>query len=150
WLARKTESVGGGADAFRADVRGRDVDRVLAALRDRIPPDATLVALPEGAMLNYLARRDDPTPYAQFMPPEVALFGEAAMVQALARRPPDWVAVVHKDTTEYGVPRFGRDYGMHLWKWVKRHYRPELGFGARPLHAEAFGIERWRRTVPRA
>jgi hypothetical protein len=146
WLDRKTVVVAAGADALRADERGPVVSATLAELERRLAPDDTLVALPEGAMLNYLVRRPNPTPYAVFMPPEVSLFGEPRMVRALAARPPEWVVLVDKNTSEYGVARFGHDYGRRLYKWVKVHYRPVVTVGARPLRAAGFGVELWERT----
>jgi hypothetical protein len=146
WLDRKAAVVASGADALRADERGPVVSATLAELERRLAPGDTVVALPEGAMLNYLARHPNPTPYAVFMPPEVSLFGETRMVRALVARPPDWVVLVDKNTSEYGVARFGRDYGRRLYKWVKVHYRPVVTVGARPLRAAGFGVELWERT----
>jgi len=74
-------------------------------------------------MINYLARRRTPTPYLNFMPPELILFGEDHMVKALDQSPPDCVVLVHKDTSEYGLPLFGHDYGRELMSWVRSRYR---------------------------
>src|SRR5262249_11472579 len=65
--------VASGADRFRADERGRAVNEMLVVL-DSLPRDSTLAVVPEGAMINYLARRANPTGYINLMPPEVAMF----------------------------------------------------------------------------
>jgi len=38
------------------------VETALVLVEKNVPPDATLAVLPEGAMINYLSRRVNPTP----------------------------------------------------------------------------------------
>lgn len=137
----------GGADGFRADARGLVVNQALVALESGLTPCHTLVALPEGVMLNYLLRRTSPTRFVTFMPPEVIAFGEDAMVADLSDHPPDCVALVHKDTTEYGMPRFGTDYGARILAWVHERYTPIETFGALPLAGNRFGIQLLRHVA---
>ncbi len=141
WAAGKTERVGAARDAFFADGRGRAVTPVLEHLASGAPEGATVAVLPEGAMINYLLRRRNPTPYAHLMPPEMAAFGEESVVAAYAASPPDYVVLVHKDTREYGTGLLGRGYGERLFRWVTEHYEPSLLVGRVPLRVpEEFGI----------
>ncbi len=50
------------------------------------------------------------------------MFGEAEKLAALQAAPPDAVLLIHKDTSEYGLPLFGRDYGRALFAWVQSRY----------------------------
>lgn len=141
-IGRKTALVGSGADVLRADVRGLYVRDALAELEARLTPAGTLAVLPEGVMLNYLARRENPTPYLSFMPPEMAFFGERSIMEAFQLSPPDAVVLVHKDTSEYGYPLFGQDYGEELYSWVRATYVSILTIGGPPLQpGTAFGVE---------
>jgi hypothetical protein len=139
WLERKTAWVGAGRDAFRADPRGQLVSRAVAHLEAaRV---RSLVALPEGVMLNYLARIPNPTPYVNFVPPELLFFGEPAWLAALEAHPPEAIALVHKDTSEYGYRFFGRDYAREVARWVESGYRASASFGQEPLQpGSGFGI----------
>ena len=152
-LAGKRHPLSGGADVLLADARGPVVEAALGAL-DGVDQGRSLAVLPEGVMLNYLSRRANPTAYTNFMPPELAFYGEERMVAALDAAAPDYVALVHKDTREYGARFFGHDYGRRLYAWVRRNYREVATFGARPLHDQRFGIALLRRvdgaTVSRA
>jgi hypothetical protein len=141
-LARKDAWVGRGADAFRTDaLRGKVLEAAMEQLGEMLAGGGSLVVLPEGVMLNYLLRAPNPTPYVNFMPPELAIFGEERILAALQRDAPDVVALVHKDTSEYGVPFFGRDYGEALDRWVRSHYRPVRRIGGAPFAPETrFGI----------
>ena len=147
----KTMAVGTGFDRFRADARGGSLEQCRIALQPLLPPGASVAVLPEGVMLNYLLRRPSSVPYINFMPVELLLFGENAIVSALRASPPDVIVLIHRETREYGYPLFGSDYGMTIMKWVKENYRRSLLIGDEPLRTRGhFGIEILRRasTVP--
>lgn len=129
----RTEEVGSGSDRLVADRRAGFAARALEAIEACVPADGTLLVLPEGVTLNYLARRRTPTRFVNFMPPELALWGEDAMLAALAAHPPDAVLLVHKRTDEYGLPLFGRDYGERLLAWVRERYTSVWSDGDPPL-----------------
>lgn len=144
WLARKTVTVGRGTDAFRADARGEFVNAAVESVREG--EARTMAVLPEGVLLNYLARVPNPTPYVNFMPPELILFGEEAWLEAFAAAPPDVVLYVHKDTSEYGYPYFGTDYAVELDAWVRATYRPIGLMGQEPLQpGTGFGVRLFAR-----
>ncbi len=138
WFGAKTTRVGRGPDSFLADWRGPLVNRALDAISDTVPADATLSAIPEGVMLNYLARRVAGVPHLDFTAPAVIMFGEDRMLAALAAEPPDYIALVHHDPREYGF--FGLSYGREILLWVQGHYRPISLIGAPPLLDDRFGI----------
>jgi hypothetical protein len=141
FLARKTVTVGEGRDAFRADGRGVYVNAAVAAIRKKLAPGGTLAALPEGIMLNFLARAQAPGRYINYMPPEVIMFGEERILADFRAKPPDVVAIVHKSTAEYGLPWFGVDYGANLMAFVRAWYGPSTLIGGEPLQkATTFGI----------
>src|SRR5208283_4975736 len=109
---------------------------VLAA-EQIIPVDKSLACFPEGITINYLARLRTATGYVNFNPPDLLLFGEDRMLEALKDSPPDYVFLVHKDTSEFGERFFGRDYGRKIFAWIEENYQeqplPMLDLGAEPL-----------------
>ena len=121
--------------------------QTLTWIEQEIPPDVTLVAMPDGGILNYLARRRNPTPYLLFDPVVMLGYGEERVLKALTDHSPDYIILVNKDTSEFGVGRFGQDprYGKDIWTWVSRHYRPVALFGRDPLQSLDFGIEVFQR-----
>lgn len=138
--------VASGSDFFYGDGRGAAVEATLQWIRQSTPPNSTIIVLPEGVMINYLSRRANPTTYVNFMPPEVIMFGEDNIVNAFNAHPPDFVVLVHKDTTEYGVPFFARDYGQKIALWVHDNYQPMMLLGDPPFIAtDRFGIVILRR-----
>ena len=143
--AGKTVEVGAGADRFLADARGKVVNAALAWLDARYPPGTarpTLAALPEGVTINYLSRTRNPTPYFNFMPPEIILFGEDRILEAFRASPPDLVLLVHKDTSDYGLRWFGRDYAEELGAWLRASYGEVERFGDPPFRPRSrFGID---------
>jgi hypothetical protein len=148
----KTFEVGAGGDRFfafaeNASPRGAAVVRALRLIDQVAPGNATFVVLPEGVMLNYLARRANPTPFINFMVPELRDAGEANIVAALETAAPDFIVVTHKNPEEYGVGFFGKDpsNGKAIMDWVGEHYTEVALIGAEPLRDSRFGIKLLRR-----
>ena len=99
-------------------------------------------------MLNYLARRANPTGHVNFMPPELLIFGEDRILEAFRRSPPDLIALTHKDTREYGVGFFGKGYGRDLYRWIEANYQPIALFGDPPLEpGSRFGVRLLERKL---
>jgi hypothetical protein len=149
-LARKDRWVAGPfGDRLRADpVRGELVNKALEVFPAMIREGHTVAALPEGVMLNYLLRRPNPTPYTNFMPTEMILYGEEKMLDAFRANPPDWISLVHKDTSEFGFRFFGQDYGKALFAWIMEAYEPVGVVGAMPLATQQHGILLMKRKEP--
>ncbi len=147
-FAARRHPVGQGADRFWADGRGPYVQAMLADLARWVGPGETLLVVPDGIMLNYLARRVSPVPYLNFVPTEVVVYGEDRILADLEARPPDFVVLVEKSTLEFGPRYFGQDYARRLGAWIEAHYRPVLTRGAPPLAGRGFGIELRRRQEP--
>jgi hypothetical protein len=137
----KDQLVGEGADQMVAEhPRGRIFQMALDDVARRFPGDARVLVIPEGVTLNYLARRPSPTRYINFMPPELLLFGEDEVLRALQESPPDGVLLVHRDTSEYGFPFFGTDYGQALARWIEENYDEARVLGRPPFQERRFGI----------
>lgn len=127
-LAAQTQQVGSGPERFfffpgNVDGTGLFVDRLLEPLR-RAPKDSTLLVLPEGEMLNYLARLPSPLPQFQYYTFTTAGGREQAVVEALERHPPDRVALMSLDLREYGIAWYGEREGEggRLVEWLRRNY----------------------------
>ena len=137
---QKQFNVARGADFFAADGRGPAVDMVVLDLKSRARAGETLLCAPEGLIINYLARMKSPTGHLNFTPPALIMYGEQRMVRDLQASPPDFVALVHVVTPEYGAPLFGRDYGRDLAAWIEANYHPVQLFGMMPFEQDLFGI----------
>jgi hypothetical protein len=143
----KTHAVGAGRDLHYANARGPYVTAAMDAIAALEPRDGTLVMLPEGVMIGYLLRRRTSIPYLTMLPTEVAAFGEDELLGSLQRSPPDFIALVHRDSSEMGPRFFGRDYAPRTIGWIRAHYLPAATIGDPPLDPRsAFGIRVLRRA----
>lgn len=143
--AAKTVWIDAGYDGFWADRRGVGVNAAVAALERLAAPEDTVLVVPDGILISYLARRPAPVRYLNWVPTEVRIFGEDRMLEDLRAAPPDWVVVVDKSTAEHGARWFGRDYARKIGLWIEEEYEPVGGFGAEPLTGRGFGV-RWLRV----
>jgi hypothetical protein len=139
-LARQTNLLGEAGDALYGDDRVPPLADLLDEIRRRVGAGQTLVVLPEGVMLNYLARRDSSVPYFEFTPFSMLLWGETKIARDFEATPPDFIALVHRDTTPQGARFFGKDYARTLKGWVDANYRPVWHIGAPPLQDGRFGL----------
>ncbi len=124
--ALKTVTVGTGADAFYSTGPGVTVNRVVELL-DRLPPNASVAVVPQGVMVNYLARRTNPTPYIVLMPPEVIMFKQGGIRESFVEHPPDYVVYLGSNVSEYGFVGFNVDYGKPIFDWIVGNYHPVAG-----------------------
>src|SRR5262249_17257531 len=100
WLGMADVTIAAGTpDEFRADFRGRRLVALLADLQSFTKPDDTLLVMPEGLMINFLARRANPTTHLNFTPPALIMYGEQTMLADFqSHGPPDYVAIVNNDS----------------------------------------------------
>ena len=69
YYKNKKFPVGDGSDFFYSNSRGYYVTEIVNKINATKKPGDTLVVFPEGAMINYMARMDNPTPHTSFLPP---------------------------------------------------------------------------------
>jgi hypothetical protein len=115
-------------------------DTILAEIARRSRPDQTVAVWPQGALVNVLSLRRNPTPYIVLLPPEIEMFGEDAICRAYQQNPPDFIVLAHCDTRFYGQGWFGADYATNLWRWMERHYVAVAKAGAEPFKTADFGM----------
>lgn len=105
-----------------ADFEARAFDSALSWIRSNTPPASTLAVLPEGAILNVLADRPNPTPYVYLGAAECLRFDGKAILDAYRTSPPDTLVLVAK----IGEPQFGLDYAQDLMAFLDPLYSPVL------------------------
>ena len=125
---QKVVPFGSGGDLIYHDPtfggRHTAVPEVLRLLRKRMPPGATLMAMPEGAIFNYLLRARSTTRHYLLSPWEIAAAGgEDRVLLDLASHPPDFVVVLQMSMEEHGYDYFGEPkYGAQIMRWVNANY----------------------------
>jgi hypothetical protein len=159
YYLQKTVPVGRGGDKIMAygpavdPFHGR-VEVALSWIQTNVPPDATLAVLPEGVMINYLSRHVNPTPHLFWVPPVMAVFGQTNMAAAFEKNSPDYVVIIARNASEFGVGFFGyyRGYGTELKQWIDDHYDrvyPADPTGQSPSGNKSFfGLQIMKRRPP--
>jgi len=147
-LSTKTLAVGNGQDKIwtfngKIHLAGPAVESALAWMESNASPKATLAVLPEGVMVNYLSRRINPTKYLMWNPAEIVGFGQSTMTATFCDNRPDYIMLIHRDPSEYGVKFFGQEerFGLKLMQWIEANYEPVCLIGNEPLRNSLFGIK---------
>jgi hypothetical protein len=153
WIL-KTYPVSQNADRFYTfppdlSPAGETVHQLLEELSQQ-RRDSTLLVLPEGLMLNYLARLR--SPLAPFFCFSVYTENgrEAQLVDQLRRQPPALVVLVTRDLREFGIHRYGESVGKGqlLLQWVSANYTVVRQIGGDPLDFHQVGAIVFRKNRP--
>ena len=142
---QKNVPVGRGGDKIMAYGPAMDpfhgrMETALSWIQTNVPPEATLAVLPEGAMINYLSRHVNPSPYLFWVPPVMAVFGQTNMAAAFEENSPDYVVIIARNTSEFGVGYFGyyRNSGVRPRPETDRFLPPVRRAGGDPTELVAF------------
>jgi hypothetical protein len=146
---KMTFAVGVGGDRiYTADTtenqRGRELAAAMNWLDANVPRTDTLAVLPEGAMVNYLSRRANPTRCPVWIPPELEAFGQTNMINSFEQHRPDEIMLVQRPVTEYGLKYFGEqpEYGLALMQWIRQNYEVKFQNDPKTSH---FGLQIFER-----
>ena len=141
----RTLPVGEGRDQFLAfspkqDAEGLMVQNVVEELR-RLPRQSRVLVLPEGLMVNYLARRKSPLNEWIFIDLTLANGAETRLVNRLAVDPPEHIVLLSRDMREHGITRFGASGqpGHKMLIYIQDHYRILRRFGGDPFDVSTRG-----------
>jgi hypothetical protein len=134
----RTFPVGSGRDRFLTAAPERDPSgsltrQIVDELR-QLPPDDTVLVVPEGLMINYLARRKSPLAEWIFIDLTLAGPAEAAQVQRLAANPPATVVYLHRELGEHGITQWGGpgQPGHLMLNFFHQSYQPRLSVTGNP------------------
>ncbi|MCL2639787.1 MAG: glycosyltransferase family 39 protein [Phycisphaerales bacterium] len=119
---------------------------MLQFMQTQIPADRTLLVLPEGAILNFLSRRQNPLPYITFLPSDLDMFTEPRLLESLQHHRPDYIALTHRSSPEFGPASFGFDYATSISTWITANYSQLHLSGSLPYTSANFGILLFRRN----
>jgi hypothetical protein len=127
-------ALGGSTCVWPLDAPAADAIRWLA----HVP--GTAAVLPDAGGINFAAGRASSVPYTVLNPMVFAINGEANVVKAFEKRPPDFILLMRFDEQAFGARWFGIDYGVQLSRWIDRWYQPVRIFnqGPHPIEVLAF------------
>jgi hypothetical protein len=141
----KTLQVGTGRDTFyafpeRLDPTGELVRLVCGDLK-AVPGGSTLLVLPEGEMINYLARMPSPVAPFFFFSSATTNGREKEIVGQLKEHHPDYIVIISRDLREYGIGTYGSNpgQGQEIMDWVGDHYQLVTSYGGNPLDSSEIG-----------
>jgi hypothetical protein len=115
------------------NIEGPVIDATLKKINETIKPNENFLVIPEGILLNYLTRRENPSPYTAFLLGDLIIHHEEKMVERLSRRLPDYVILIDRGVSEWGFKKFGVDTGTKISGWVIKNYVPIYAIGNIPF-----------------
>jgi len=99
------------------------VKELLNYLTYNTEPSDSLVVFPEGLMLNFLSERKNPIYKFTYFPVDLAGTGfEKEIIDTLEEKEVTYVAILPRNTSEYGAARFGIDYAHEIFHYLEKKY----------------------------
>jgi hypothetical protein len=113
-------------------------------------PNDDMVVIPEGAMISYLSRHRNPTPYLNFLPPEMLYYGESTILASMKATSPKFIVLVRRNVKEFGEDNFGASprYGKQMLDWINLEYVTMKLIGDEPFEGDGVGIKIMKRRFP--
>lgn len=126
WVAKREHAVGIGEDTinYPTPAVAVQLNEALREIRRQSHDAETLAVLPEGAGLNFIVRRENPTGHVSLLPPEYASFSEPAILRKFSGEAPALVVVWSRNLGRYGYGRFGEDtpYAQGILDLINTEY----------------------------
>jgi hypothetical protein len=89
--------------------------------------------IPEGAGINFLSGRWNPTSYDLFLPHELNAPGvEERLIEEIRRNRVEGILLIDRHVGAYGFIGPGIDYAKDLMTYIRNNYEQEKAFGANP------------------
>ena len=120
--------------------RGYIMNETLKYIDKLMSKKDTFIVFPEGVMINYLSRRNNPSRYFEFTPNFVEAIGEKKILNIISPTHPSFIILSEKDTSEHGAQYFGKNYAFNIYSWIASNYAKVLIIGSEPLTGKGFGI----------
>ena len=126
---------------------GQALNKLIQYININISPLKSFTVMPEGVMINYLTRRPAPIPFIVFLPLELSMVGENAIIKALEKNLADYVILIDRPTPEYNVNIFGTNYnyGYLIMNWIKTHYKPVYFISYQITNYPQYGINLFKK-----
>ncbi len=124
---------------------GPIINKTLAYIDQSMTPDDTFIVMPDGIMLNYLSRRNNPSRYFEFTPNIVQAIGEENIIHEISLNPPSFIILSKKDTSEHGARFFGADYALNIYSWIIDNYDKVFTDGDGTLTGDDCGLTVYKR-----
>jgi hypothetical protein len=124
---------------------GPIINKTLAYIDQSMSGDDSFIVMPDGVMLNYLSRKNNPSRYFEFTPNIVEAIGEEKIIHEISLTPPSFIILSKKDTSEHGATYFGFDYARNIYSWITDNYDKVFSAGDGTLTGNDFGITIYKR-----
>jgi hypothetical protein len=98
--------------------------RFLELLGRELHAGERALVLPEICAVDALFEVKQASPYLTHFPTWIDSPAEARLIERLESNPPDVVVIFDRPMTEFGLERFGKGFGLALFRWCQEHYEP--------------------------
>lgn len=100
-------------------------NEILLYIKKKTTPEDTVLVIPEGVILNYIAQRKSNNLYYYLIPPNVELFSQETIISDLEKIPPKYIIVFNNKYNWYNTSSFRSTYGNKVQQFINNNYSVE-------------------------
>lgn len=95
---------------------------LLDYIQTKTKPTDRVVVLPEGLMINFLAKRPSDDWYNSLIPLYIEVFGEDKIIEHFKETQPEYIIFNNQTTKDYGFSYICKDYALEFCSFVNQNY----------------------------
>ena len=99
-------------------------------LKENSNSDDVVLVMPEGSVINYLARRKSHNKFYYLIPPNIDVFGEENIVQELEKHLPDYIVLQPMSYSNFNETFFCESFGTKICELLPMYYDYPIVFGS--------------------
>ena len=103
--------------------------RLITYLKTNTTENDTVLILPEGLLINFLANRKSDDYYNSFLPLYIETFGEKRLINHFENNKPDFIIIHNYPTSDYYFKSICKDYAFEFCNFVRTNYRLNVTLG---------------------
>jgi hypothetical protein len=143
----KIFSLAGNINIFN-NTRDYRVKELIEFLAENTNEKDTLAVFPEGILINFLSKRENPLYYYQYLPLDLVRESvEDGIIKDMKNKKIDYVVINQRNTSEYGYIAFGYDYGKKISNYIINNYDFYKQFGSFQSAGQDYGIVVFKRKI---
>lgn len=105
------------------------VPQMVSFVRAQAAAGKHVLILPEFPMLYVMGATESPSRWYELVPEMIDSADEHQLISDAESQHVDFVIITNRDTSEYGYPYFGIDWGKDIYRWLNTNFEQAGEFG---------------------
>lgn len=107
----------------------KPIEKAVEYLKMNTNKDDTILLMPEGAVINFLADRKSNNKFYYLIPPNIEIFAEENIINELENKLPEYLIIQPQSYINFKETYFCESFGVKICSLIPKYYEPPIVFG---------------------